>query len=437
MLNNFRDKLYKLLRQSERYFKTDMVYFAKGSAWITAGKIFSSAAIFLLAIAFANLLSKETYGTYKYILSLTSILGLATLSGMNVAVTQAVARGYEGVVIPTIKTRIHWGVLGGLASIGVAGYYYLNHNNTLTLSFLLIAAFLPFFESFMTYDSFLQGKKLFGKSSIYGVVSQIAAVILMILTLLITQNLFIILLVYFSSWTLIRFICLQITLKKFKPNKECDPEIVSYGKHMSLIDFIGNAIGSLDNIIIFHFLGASEVAIYSFAVLPIVQLQGFTKSLSALAMPKFAQRPLKEIKLLLWERMKFLFFSGLIISLIYIIIAPSVFKVFFPKYIDSVFLSQIFSLSIALSLILSILDSVLNSKLTIIPKKLLYLWNVPFAVFLLLMFLFIQQLGVIGIILAKIITIPFGIGINLIIWKKINKREDPQITLLNQQLDNF
>ncbi len=431
-MKNIKIKIYNLLRWSEKYVKTDMFYLIKGGSWLTVGDAFSFATIFLLAIAFANLLPKEGYGTYKYVLSLAGLFSIATLSGMTEAVTQAVARGYEGVFITTIKTRIRWGFLASLASLGAAGYYYLNHDNTFVLSFLLIAAFLPFMNSFMTYDSFLQGKKLFKTSSIYGTASQIAAAAFMILTLLLTKNLFIILFVYFSSWTLIRFICLQLTLKKFKQNKKHDPETISYGKHLSVISIIGNAVESLDNIIIFHFLGAVQVAVYSFALLPVNYFQGLTKKIDVLAIPKFAQRPLQEIRLLFWKRMKFLFILGSIISLIYIVAAPFIFKIFFPKYADSVFFSQIFSLSITLMLGQSILRSVINSKLTLIPKKMLHMLNISTFIFIVSMFFLIQPLGIMGVILARIISYISAIGIELVIWNKISKSKDHQMAIISQ-----
>src|SRR3989338_1976898 len=138
-----RGRLYRFLRWSERYTKTDMVYLASGGFWLTLGQIISSAATFGLAIAFANLLPKETYGTYKFILSIAGILSVLTLPGMMTALTQAVARGFEGSVIPALKLRVRWGMLAGLGNLVVATYYYFNGNTKLTISFLIVAAFLP------------------------------------------------------------------------------------------------------------------------------------------------------------------------------------------------------------------------------------------------------------------------------------------------------
>ena len=74
MIKKIKEKIYNLLRWSEKYTKTDMVYLAHGGFWLSFGQIISSLSSFLLAIAFANLLPKETYGNYKYILSIASIL---------------------------------------------------------------------------------------------------------------------------------------------------------------------------------------------------------------------------------------------------------------------------------------------------------------------------------------------------------------------------
>ena len=37
MFKNFKDKTYNLLRWSEKYTKTDMVYLAQGSFWLSLG----------------------------------------------------------------------------------------------------------------------------------------------------------------------------------------------------------------------------------------------------------------------------------------------------------------------------------------------------------------------------------------------------------------
>jgi len=166
LIDHVKMYIHRLLRKSEKYFKTDMVYLARGSFWLGSGQITSSVVIFSLAIAFANLIPKETYGTYKYVLSITGLLTILTLRGMDSAVLQSVARNFEGVLIPALKTKIKWGILSAVSGIGIAIYYYINGNNTLAISFLIASGFSPFMDSFGIYNALLNGKKLFHLSSI-------------------------------------------------------------------------------------------------------------------------------------------------------------------------------------------------------------------------------------------------------------------------------
>jgi O-antigen/teichoic acid export membrane protein len=408
-------KTHNFLRWTEQYTKTDMVYLAKGGFWLTLGQIVSSLSAFLLSLAFANLLPKETYGNYKYILSIVGILTIPTLSGMGTAITQAVARGYEGSLIPALKTKIRWGLLGGLASLILAGYYFYQDNTTLTISFLISAVFLPFMDSFGIYDALLQGKKLFDISTKYFIISQIIAIASLITVLFFTQNLFLIIFTYFASWTLIRFIFLKLTLKNFPLNQNQDTSTISYGKHLSLMGIISTIANYLDRLLIFHYLGAAEVAIYSIAIAPPEQIKSLFKSIGTLALPKFAQRDIKDIKQNIGDKFLKLFLFGILIIGLYIVIAPFFYKIFFSKYLDSIFLSQLFSVSM-LNLTFFPASTVLTTKSKIKEQ---YIINIASSIFqIIAMIIFIIWFGLIGLVIARILTRFFGSFLSLFLFYK-------------------
>ena len=97
----------------------------------------------------------------------------------------------------------------------------------------------------------------------------------------------------------------------------------------------------LDKILIWHFLGSAQVAVYTFGIIPLQQAQGLFKSIGILAFPKLSQRPLQELKVNLPKKI-FQFFLLLIpVVIVFILIIPFVYKIFFPKYIESIFYSQI------------------------------------------------------------------------------------------------
>lgn len=413
-------KTHNFLRWTEQYTKTDMVYLAKGGFWLTLGQGISAISSFLLAIAFANLLPKETYGVYKYILSIAGLLAIPTLNGMNSAIIQATARGFEGSFIPAIKTKIRWGLLGGLFSLILSGYYYSQGNSVLVISFLIAAIFIPFMDSFGAYNALLQGKKLFKTSTQYTILSQLIAISSLIGTLFLTKNLFLIVLAYFTSWTLTRFIFLKITLKKFPPNQNQDPKTISYGKHLSLVGIVITIASYIDRLVLFHYLGATQLAIYSIAIAPPEQIKSIFKNLSILTLPKFAQSTKAEIRKTLPYKLFILFalLIGLIIA--YTLAAPLLFKILFPKYIESVFYSQM-SIFMIIGGMIPVLNSVLLAKQA---NPEIYKSNIYISVFQIIITLTLGYLfGIIGVITAKISVQIFGLISSFWFFIKVTKNE--------------
>ena len=213
-----KQKIYNLLRWSEKYTKTDMVYLAKGGFWLTLRQVASIILSLLLVIAFTNYLSKEVYGTYNFVLSLAKILAIFTLTGMSTSIVQSVARGYEGSFLPALKTKLRWGTLSILASLGLSGYYFLQENTILAICFLISACFLPLINSFNLYGFFLNGQKKFDVQAKYSIITQIISTTSLIAVLFFTKNLFLLIFTYFFSYTILHFIFLKITIKKACPN---------------------------------------------------------------------------------------------------------------------------------------------------------------------------------------------------------------------------
>ncbi len=396
---------YNLLKRSEKWTKTDMIYLAEGGFWLTAGQIVSSASAFLLAIAFANLLPQEVYGNYKYVLSLAGILAIPTLSGINTAIVQAVARGYEGSVIPALKTKIKWGLLGGLAGLGLAFYYYLNDNNVLAISFLIVAIFTPIMDPLILYRSYLKGRKKFKKLSKYNIYNNIIASIIIVAVVYFTKNLFLIIISYFLANIIIRLILTMITIYKEDLNANKDKETILYGKHLSFMTMFNKGSSYVDKLLIFHYIGAPELAIYSIAVAPVEQLRAMTTNINILALPKFSSTKIENIKKTLKSKIFKMMAILTLIALVYIFLAPFIYKIFFSQYLESIIYSQVFAISLILTGPIGILLVLLNAKK---KKAMLYQYNIAKPVIkIILLFVFVKYLGIMGIIIATILSYIF------------------------------
>lgn len=346
MIEKIRNKTYTLLRKTEKYTKTDMVYLTKGGFWLSMKTLLSMMIALGLSIAFANLLPKETFGEYKYIFSIFGLLAIPTLLGMGSAVTKSVAQGYDGTPMAAIKTKILWGMLGSLASVLVAIYYFVHENMGLAGAFGIVAIFLPFVDTFSIFNAITTGKRLFKVSIIYETAIQTISGIAIALALFFTNNLLIILLSYFGVYTITRFITLQIVIRIHAKNKKVDESAIRYGKHLSAMRILGIASEAISTILLWQFVGAMPLAVYAFAKAIPVQISGALKKITVLAFPKFARGNFQEIRKTLPNKMLKMFLLMLIIVATYIISAPYIYTVLFPQYTDAILYSQIFALTL-------------------------------------------------------------------------------------------
>jgi len=380
-----------------------MVYMAKGGFWLGLEQMIFSVTGFLLAIAFANLLPKETYGIYRYVLSLATILSIPTLIGMNEALILSIAKGSEGSINTAIKTRLRWGFLGGVASVGVAGYYFINGNITLTMAFLIVAIFISPFEAFKIYRAIWIGKKLFKYFTIFSASIQILSVAALATTLFLTDNIFFLFLTYFGSFTVLHFTALKLTLKQASLNSKQDPQTIPYGKHLSLMSTLGVVTKNLDQVLIWYFLGAVSVAVYYFAIIGPQQIISFSKIIASLALPKFSRTiPSPELKISVLKKTFALLLLSLVLVTVYIVFSPIFYKLILPQYLDSLPYSQVFSLSIVFLVPQILLQAFFTSLMKI---KALYLFtSTSYTLRIILPLFLLPFYGIWGAIWAALIA---------------------------------
>lgn len=411
-----KNKIYKVLKWSEKYTKTDMVYLASGGFWLSFGQIITAISSFLLTVAFANLVSKDVFGTYRFVISLTGILAIPTLSGINTAILQATARGKDGSFIPALKTKLRWGVLGGIGSLILSLYYFLQGNITLTISFLIVAAFVPLMDSFSLYEPLWSGRKKFNIQNKYRAITNILSAIALILVIIFTENLFLMLFAYFFSWTILHLIFLLISIKKANLNNTEDPKTIPYGKHLSLMGIIGRVDGKLDKILLWHFLGAEFVAIYYIALALPLRIKEILKVISSLAFPKFSQRTPDELKKSVPRKMFQILLITVPIAILYILIAPFLFKIFFPKYSEFVVYSQAYIL-ILVFFPRTLLGTSLTAKM---QTKSLYLSSIILSpTYIILLLLLVPSFGIWGAIISFLILEAVTFTLQYILFRKM------------------
>jgi O-antigen/teichoic acid export membrane protein len=367
-----RTRAYRLLRWSEKYIKTDMVYAASGGFWLFFGQAAAAVFSLVLAIAFANLIEPEKYGNYKYVLSLAGIIGALTLTGLGTAVTRAVARGHEGTLRYAFRLMLIWSI-GMVALSAAAGSYYLFKDNIfLGLSLFIIGATSPIIAAASLYRPFLMGKREFRKVAIFGILQGGLPTLSVLIALVLHAPLLALVAVYFIVNAVTVWL-LYTRAATHAKNNETDPITNHLGKHLSVMGIVAAVAGKLDSILIFQLLGGAELAIFSLATTIPDTIRGSLKNITALATPKFAKMSKEEMREAVWSKTKLVFFGIAAVTIAYIIAAPYLFKFLFPLYIESTIYSQVYALTLLASLVMA--SAYLDAQVAVKERYILNISN--------------------------------------------------------------
>jgi O-antigen/teichoic acid export membrane protein len=390
----------RIIASLEKLLKTDVRYLANGGFWLMGGHGMQILSGLILAIAFANLLPRTSFGTYQFIMSGAAILGALTL-GMAIPVKRASAKGEDGALRFGFRTQLQWSI--GIVILGVclSSYYFYNDNSTLGKSFLVIGALSPLIGSFSLYKSFLIGKQKFRESALLGFWLRPMLLVTVLTSLYFTDDPFILILVYFVTSASATSYLYFRTISKYRLPKVPDLNLFKYAKHLTFLSIVGTIGNQADKLLIFHFLGAVQVAIYTLAMLPTTHLLKLFTVLGELIFPKFAQRKYSAIKKGMLHKVFTIFILTLGTVGIFILLAPYIYLTIFPAYPEAIFFSQI--------AILTLLPKCGNLFTQAFyaheMKKEMYIVRFStIAIKLILLCVLIPYMGLLGAIMAVLIT---------------------------------
>lgn len=343
--------LESLLSQIEYYTKTDVIYLIKGGSWLTLGRIVSALSGFILTIIFANLLTQHSYGDYKFILSISGIIAGLLLTGMGTAVVQAVSRGYEQALIFGFKIHLKWSVAMSAGAIALATYYHVKDNEMMAIALVIIAICMPIIQSATLYSSYLVGKKDFKTDTYFSILYAIVPTLSLIVSILFTKNALILASIYFISTAITSLSLYILTSRRIKVTEKIQEiteriKTISYAKHLSLMNFLATISYQLDKVLIYHHFGAAQLALYTIATAPPQQIRYLNKMLGTMVLPKLSSQRLSILRGTLHRKALILLVGAIILTSLYVLIAPFLFRIFFPNYTEAILYSQAFALVI-------------------------------------------------------------------------------------------
>lgn len=396
-----RKKIVNFFETTSDFFGIDVTYFVGNFSWMSIGQGLSALFSFILALAFARFLSKEIFGQYTYVQSIFQLFGVFGLSSMGVAVTRAVAKKrfdtLTSAVLLTLIASTFGALLMGLLVTTVI-------DTVVRKPLLLLVLLFPFYHAFSLYSPFLQGKKEFRRDNLLFLIPATLTPLLLILALSLGVKSVLALLVISYFPEIVFRILYTLLITKENHSSFLPPLLTDdtrYGLKLSLTD-IPTTIGfHLDKVLIGALLSREDLAIFAFAIASPELIKNLLKSIGTLAIPKLTEQRIEDYKRKIGHHLAILEVVLLLIITCYVLVAPTFFQIFFPSYTDSVFYSQIFSLSLITfpSILFTSFFQAHGLTNQIFKINLVYLISQAGMLFLL-----IPTFGVMGAIVSRMIS---------------------------------
>jgi len=302
-------------------------------------------------------ISPESFGIYQYVLSVSALCAISTISGINKTITGYVTKGFHGTVKVSTIMSAKTGVIGILILVGFGFYSFHVKSNLLESALFFIASilFIPY-RIFPRYQSILAGLNRFKDKLLMQSIFTISSLILAFIILVIFHGE---ILLYATSQLVFQSFCLTfffiITYKKLS-NKNIDNEYLNHSLIISLIGLGSDIIVPGIQIYLNYTLGPSFLALYAIANKMTSSIGGAIKSIVSPVVIKLASKSEVEHKEAVFRLIPLLLLFGIIIyGFVFFaidIIGPLLVD---KQYNDSLYYAKILSLVLVFSPLFAIL----------------------------------------------------------------------------------
>lgn len=318
-------------------------HFKKQGLWVFIGRIYLMISTFILSVILTKILSVETYGEYKYLLSILAILSFFSLPEVSKIIGRYIPRGYLSIYNDLLVEKLKFSLLGSFSFILL--YYYKDYN----ITFLYLAIIYPFLYSFEIFNSFLQAKLNFKLLNKMFIIRATILFLILICTGFYFNNSLSMVIGYTITLTICNLLFYLYTNKKYidnsvkKTKKRIKNKIKKQTLILSLIGILPIISQHFDKILIAEFISYEKLAIFSIGILIGSTINGFFKPFIVTINAKLVHMNLRNRHYLI------LFTFGTFFGIILAITVPYlILKIYGVNYIESYTYAQIVVLSMGL-----------------------------------------------------------------------------------------
>lgn len=337
----------------------------KASAIFVASRlgIISLAGVAIQYLLIAHL-TKEDFGFVVWVNTILSLLAIFGLPGVSNSIPGAVAKGFVGNFIKGTFQEIKGSVLGGLALVGIATWYWSNPAHDDAHWILLMLALLSPGLWLDTWQGYWMGQGNFKAIAFLAVPVKLIQLALVAIAMLFKPVALLAVLSIQGVQAIANLTCsLALVRKNIEAKDLVSTDFVKYGWASTRLYLYGIVISQFDKLLVGGMFGVSELAVYAVAELIYQYMYTVPKVLlEQLFIPRLAKLAVKESARQVAMVQKWvailLLPALLVIGLSIHFIQPSLIV---NKYAEAETLIYLFLVSVAASIPLFLVGAMLKS----------------------------------------------------------------------------
>lgn len=284
----FRSAVGSFLSAVGKRFHIDAHYFAKSSFWILLSQAVGFAKGLVTGYIVARFFDQGVYGEYQFILSVMGVLGVFGLAGLATPVARAWSRK-ESFSLNTI-TR-HQALCASVGSLILLGYIpFLGRFGKEELWPLFVAAALLFPlppVAGTRFGAYTIGAARFDIALKANVIWSAITIVLTLLIVAYWQAALPMLVVSVAIPPIV-YLCMARSFPRSGGDEENTATIIRYGWGLTFASLPADLAWYLDKLLISHFFGLNQLALFSVALIIPELAKNFTKQFFPVAFSKQA-----------------------------------------------------------------------------------------------------------------------------------------------------
>jgi O-antigen/teichoic acid export membrane protein len=377
-------------------------HYAKQSAIVTLSHIINTVKGIITGYLVTRLFPQEMYGMYQFVGSVMGIIGIIGIGSVSTAMARSIAKdGTSAPITNTVARHVAICLIGSaILLICIPCLAWWNRSELWPLFAIASLLFVPSQVGTALFGALITGT---GRFHIATKATFVSAILLSasVVSMLFIQPSATILLALTTGIPALVALGFSATLLKQYPSVQSGKQLIRYGFQLSLTGIPSAIAWHADKLILGHYVGLNQLAIFSVSMLIPEQVKIWTKELFPIAFTAQAKGNDS------WERrrhlMKMVSLSTLAMSLpiaVYVLASSWLMPILFPKY-PSQILSLLTSIS-AISLLAapaSLITQYLEARKNVHALWQSNIWSSIF--YLTTLLVLIPMYGVVGAALAR------------------------------------